>query len=87
MKLSLKTALKWAGIDTDNPISLLLKLIPVIGLGTLQDEAENYFFRQIKEDRRAELVTDLRQMADQVEKQQHFGAAKTFVKLLQGIKF
>jgi hypothetical protein len=87
MKITLKTALKWAGIDLGNPVKLLQTLIPIVGMSAIQSEAESYLFHQVTPQRRAELVTDLRTMADQVEKQQNLMAAKTFVKLLQGIKF
>jgi hypothetical protein len=87
MKINIKTALKWAGIDLGNPISLITQLLPMIGFTTIQNEAESYFSKHITSQRRVQLVSELRGMADNLEKGQNIQAAKGLVDLLKQIKF
>ena len=87
MKLSLKTVLRFAGIDLGNPLGILQELMPLIGLTKIQNEAENFFGKRITPQRRTQLVTELREMADNLEKNENIQAAKDFVSLLRQIKF
>lgn len=86
MKLNLQTALKWAGVDFGNPLTLLVKLLPVFGMDILQNKLEEYFHKHVTAPRRTELVHELRLIANQLEQNQNVAAAKTTVTLLHGIK-
>ena len=87
MKLSLKTALKWAGVNLNNPLSFLGKLISMIGPDVIQAQLEEFFSKRITAPRRVQLVNELRQMADHLEKQNNIAAARVLAKLLKEIKF
>lgn len=41
MKISLKTILRFAGVDLNDPLSLLQELLPLIGLTNLQNKLEH----------------------------------------------
>lgn len=77
--------LKFLKLDFKNPLKLLTQLLPLFE-DRLEHEFELYFDKRVTKNRRAELVTEFRKLADCLERDNDFEAAKVLARVVKGIK-